>query len=172
MKPLAIICASASLVLVMAACSTPPPDTHDADVRAIQDTETQWNQDYSSKDINKIAAHYADDAILMVPGGPSTSGKEAIQKSLQQMVADPAMALKFESTRVDVAKSGDLAYTRGTYTFAFTDPQTHKVINDHGSYVTAYRKELDGTWKAVADIATSEVPPAAPAPPPPATKKK
>jgi hypothetical protein len=44
---------------------------------------------------------------------------------------------------------------------AMTDPQTRQVINDHGSYVTTYRKQPDGTWKAVADIATSEVPPPA-----------
>jgi hypothetical protein len=45
-----------------------------------------------------------------------------------------------------------------------TDPQTKQIVNDHGSYVTTYRKQPDGTWKAIADIATSEVPP--PAPPP------
>jgi ketosteroid isomerase-like protein len=30
--------------------------------------------------------------------------------------------------------------------------------------VTTYRKQADGSWKAVADIATSEVPPPMPAP--------
>jgi hypothetical protein len=45
-----------------------------------------------------------------------------------------------------------------------TDPQTKQIINDHGSYVTTYRKQPDGTWKAVADIATSAVPPPSSAP--------
>jgi hypothetical protein len=45
-----------------------------------------------------------------------------------------------------------------------TDPNTKQLINDHGTYVTTWRKQPDGTWKAVADIVTSEVPP--PAPPP------
>jgi ketosteroid isomerase-like protein len=70
-----------------------------------------------------------------------------------------------------VAKSGDVAYTQGSYTMVMTDPQTKQVINDHGSYVTTYRKQPDGTWKAVADIATSEVPPPVP-PPTPAPSKK
>ena len=78
------------------------------------------------------------------------------------MVSDPALSLKFHATKVEVAKSGDVAYTQGTYTLTLTDPQTKQVINDHGSYVTTYRKQPDGTWKAVADIATSEVPPPAP----------
>jgi ketosteroid isomerase-like protein len=63
---------------------------------------------------------------------------------------------------VDVAKSGDLGYSAGTYKLTVTDPATHKPINDHGNYVTTFRKQADGTWKAVADIATSSVPPMPP----------
>jgi ketosteroid isomerase-like protein len=96
----------------------------------------------------------------MVPGGPPTTGKDAIQKSLTTTVS--SMDLKFQASKVDVASSGDLGYTQGSYTLALTNPKTKKVANDHGSYVTTYRKQADGSWKAVADIATSEVPPAAP----------
>jgi len=163
MKRFATLCTITAITLTMTACNQ-TPDTHDADVKAIQDSEAQWNQEYAAKDNDKIVAHYADDAILMVPGTPSTSGKEAIRATLKEMVADPALSLKFHATKVEVAKSGDVAYTQGTYTMTLTDPKTKQVIHDHGSYVTTYRKQPDGTWKAVADIATSEVPP--PAPPP------
>ena len=54
-------------------------------------------------------------------------------------------------------------YSAGTYEMTATDSATHKVINDHGSYVTTYRKQADGSWRAVADIATSAVPPTPPA---------
>jgi uncharacterized protein (TIGR02246 family) len=159
------------MALTLTACNQ-APDTHDADVVAIQADETQWNQDWAAKDQDKIVAHYADDAILIVPGSPSTSGKEAIRAGLKQMVADPAVSLKFQPTKVEVAKSGDVAYTQGTYTLTLTDHQTKQLINDHGSYVTTYRKQPDGTWKAVVDIATSEVPPPAPASTEPQPKKK
>jgi len=161
MKRLAALWAAAAVALMVTACNQ-APDTHEADVAAIQANETQWNSDYAAKDLDKIVSHYADDAVLMVPGTPSTSGKSAISASLKGMVADPALTLKFQSSTVEVAKSGDVAYTQGTYTMTLTDPQTHQVINDHGSYVTTYRKQPDGTWKAVADIATLQVPPAAP----------
>jgi uncharacterized protein (TIGR02246 family) len=166
MKVFVTLCGTTILALGMTACNqTPPaaPDTHDADVKAISDTEAQWNKDYVAKDADKIAAYYADDAVLMVPGGPVSSGKDAIRAAMKQMVSDPAMSLTFQASKVDVAKSGDLGYTQGSYKLTVTDPVTHKVINDHGSYVTTYRKQADGSWKAVADIATSEVPPAPPA---------
>jgi uncharacterized protein (TIGR02246 family) len=162
MKVLASLCGAAAFALMMAGCNQSPPNTHDADVKAIRSAEAQWNQDYAAKDPDKIAGHYADDAILMVPGMAAVSGKDAIRDSLKQMVADPAMSLAFKASKVDVSKSGDLGYTQGSYQLTVTDPVTHKVVNDHGSYVTTYRKQADGTWKAEMDIATSEVPPAAP----------
>ena len=171
MKRLVTLLGGAALALMTGcnpappAASTAAPDTHDADTKAISDYETQWNQDWAAKDADKISAHYADNAVLMTPGMEALAGKEAIHGALKQMVSDPALSLKFHASQIDVAKSGDLGYTQGTYTMTVTDPATHKVINDHGNYVTTYRKQADNSWKAVADIATSSVPP-------PSTKHK
>src|SRR4051812_36827572 len=165
MKTLAALCCVATLSFGMAACNSKDntasapaaaPDTHDADVKAIGDNEAQWNKDYEAKDLDKIAGHYADDAVLMAPGSPSAQGKDAVRAELQAMMKDPAMMLRFHASKVDV--SGEMGYTQGSYTMKMTDPKTHKVMEDHGSYVTTYRKQADGSWKAVADIATSEVP--------------
>lgn len=164
------VCAAGIVAAVLTACNqTPAPaantvGNHDADVKAIGDSEKQWVQDYASKDVAKVAAHYADDAVFIVPGSAPASGKTEIQKMLQSMVSDPALDLKFEASKIDVADAGDLGYTRGTYTVTMTDSQTKKPIHDHGSYVTTYRKQPDGSWKAVTDIATSELPITAPAP--------
>ena len=130
-----------------------------ADAQAIQDTEKRWNQDYLSKDADKLAAYYADDAVLMAPGMAPSVGRESIRATLKQLVADPALSLKFTSAKIDVAESGDLGYTRGAYVMTMTDAQTKKVVHDEGSYVTTYRKDADGKWRAVADIATSEAVP-------------
>lgn len=151
-----------ALLLALAACNQMAPDTHDADVQALKDNEAQWNRDFASKDAEKLASHYADEAVLMSPGVPSSVGKDDIRKALTAMVSDPALSLKFHAAKVEVAKSGDLGFTQGSYTMTMTDPSSKKVINDHGSYVTTYRKQADGSWKAVADIASSELPPAAP----------
>jgi uncharacterized protein (TIGR02246 family) len=164
MKRLAILCAAVVMALGITACNQ-MPDTHDADVAALKANEAQWVQDYASKDADKLMAHYADYAVLMVPGEPVASGKDAIRTSLKLMLTDPTLSLKFEPSKVEVAKSGDLAYTQGSYTLSLTDPQTKQLVNDHGSYVTTYRKQADGSWKAVADIVVSEVPPPTTAPP-------
>jgi uncharacterized protein (TIGR02246 family) len=167
MKPIFSFCAATVIALFVTACHQ-TLSSNDADVKAIQDTESQWNQDFAARDLEKIAGHYTDDAVFMVSGSSANFGKDAIRNGFRDMVSDPGMTMKFQATKVDVAKSGDLAYTRGTYTLTVTDPQSKQIVTDHGSYVTTYRKQADGTWKAVADIAVSEVPPP-PAPTPAST---
>jgi uncharacterized protein (TIGR02246 family) len=169
MKRHVLLCSVAMAAAALIACDLGAPDTRDADAKALRDNETQWNQDFAAKDAAKLTEHYADDAVLMVTGMPASSGKEAIRKTLTEMVADPALAVKFAPSHVEVAKSGDVAFTQGSYTLTMTDPNSKQAVNDHGSYVTTYRKQPGGSWKAVSDIVTSEVPPPAPAPEP---KKK
>ncbi len=155
----------ALVALTLSCAPAPKPaDTHDADVQAIKDIEAQANKDYEAKDLDKLVGFYTDDAVLMAPGTVPAVGKDAIRSGIKQMVADPARSLKFEATRVEVASGGDMAYTQGPYTMTMTDPSTKKPINDKGSYVTVYRKQADGSWKAVSDIATSAIPPGPPAP--------
>jgi len=164
MKSLALLCATAAIALAVTACNqappaaTAPPDTHDADVKALNDVEVKANSDWAAKNANGLLAFYADDAVLMTPGGEPAKGKDAIKAGLTPMLADKALSLTFKANKVDVAKSGDLGYTQGDYQMTMTDPATHKVVNDHGTYVTTYRKQTDGSWKAVADIATSGAP--------------
>ena len=157
-----MLCSAVVMALLLTNCSSSAADTREADAQALKDNEARWNQDFASKDAEKLLAHYADDAVLISPGAPAASGKDAIRKELQAMVADPALSLKFQPSKVEVAKSGEVGYTQGSYTLSMTDPASKQVINDHGSYATTYRKD-GGSWKAVVDIASSELPPAPPA---------
>lgn len=151
-----LICMPFVCLLLLAGCRA--SGNHDADVKAIQDNESQWVQDFAAKDVNKIVAHYADDAILMMPGAPPATNHDAIQHLFQGIVNDPAFSLKFSASQTQVAASGDLAATRGTYVLQMTNPATKRPMQDQGSYVTVYRKYPDNTWKAIEDITTSENP--------------
>jgi uncharacterized protein (TIGR02246 family) len=149
-----VYCGIAALVLAGYAS-----DMRQADTQALKDNEARWNREIAAKDLDKVVDHYAANAILMGPGMPSSSGKTAIRKALAGMLTDPALSLQFQAARVEVAKAGDMAYTQGAYQMTMTDPVSKHVVKDHGSYVTTYAKQADGSWKAVADIATSETAP-------------
>ena len=160
-RSLTALCAGGVLALMVGCASAPPPpppDTHDADVQALKDNEAQWVQDYRSKDVDKLMAHYAADAVLMTPGSAPGVGPDAIRGMLKELAGDPNLSLTFQASRVEVSKGGDYGYTQGSYTLTVTDPKSKKPVKDSGSYVTVYKKQGDGSWKAVSDIASSGPP--------------
>ncbi len=123
-------------------------------VDAIRAGEVEWNADYKSGDPGKVVTHFAPDAIVMLPGQTPLSGLEAIRAGIAKAMDDPAFSLTFNSDKVDVAASGDLAVSRGGFTLKGTDPTSKAVTATAGSFVTVYKPQPDGSWKAVWDIAT------------------
>ena len=140
--------------LSAAASAQHPRSGARATAAAIRALEESWNREWARRDVDRLAAHYTRDAVLMAPG-MRLVGMAQIRAGLTQMVGDPAFSLRFQADRVEVSASGDLAYTQGTYTLRSTDPRTHQPFEDHGSYVTTYRRQADGSWKAIDDIASS-----------------
>ena len=151
------------LAMILASCEKPaPPDTREADAKAITELEDSWSNVLGTKDAAKFASYYAPDASLYVTGLPAMHGTEGISKGLKEFMADPNFSSTFKTSRVHVAKSGDLACSEGTYEQTATDPASKKKVSEKGNYVTCWMKQADGNWKAVTDITAAE--PAAKAP--------
>jgi uncharacterized protein (TIGR02246 family) len=125
-----------------------------ADVAAITAQQTQWNQDWKARSLEPLVGHYAHDAVVMGPGMAPARGSDDIRAAVTQILTDPNFQLSFTTDKVKVAGSGDVAYTEGKYDESATDPKTHKVAHETGSYVTVYHKADNGDWKAVEDINT------------------
>jgi uncharacterized protein (TIGR02246 family) len=158
MKRNGLLLLCAALAALLTGCAASTPDTRDADLKAVKDTETAWVADANTKDPAKFAAHYTDDASVLLPNAPVITGKDNITAALKPMLADPGFNLQFQATKSDVAKSGELAYTQGTYTMTMSDPKTKQPITDKGKYLTVFRKQADGSWKAVSDMLNSDMP--------------
>ena len=80
------------------------------------------------------------------------------------MFAVPNVVIAWEPTKVEVAKSGDLAYLCGTYQMSWDDA-SGKPVSDNGKMVEIWKKQADGNWKCIVDTWSSDLPlaPAAPA---------
>ena len=132
------------------------PDTRDADVKAVKDLEVAWARDAAAKDPDKFASYYAEDASVLMPGSPVITGKPAILAAVKPMMADPNFALTFQNTRAEASKGGDFVYTQGSYSMTMSDEKTKKPVPDKGKYLTVFKKQADGSWKAVADMINSD----------------
>jgi uncharacterized protein (TIGR02246 family) len=164
MRTIGILTLSA-LAVILGACGSEPAVNKVAIEKSVTDVEKGMLKAANGKDAAALTSNYAADAIFMSPGMAAMKGTDAIQAGMKELLADPNFKLDFASDRVEIADSGDMAATHGSYTLIVSDPATKQPINDKGSYVTVFRKQKDGAWKAVLDINTSEVPPpVAPAP--------
>jgi ketosteroid isomerase-like protein len=163
MNKLVPIAAAAFAAALISGCT---PAAEAADPAKVEQTiraqEAQWQADYQKKDVEGLAGQYAEAAAMGAPGDALATSNVERRKSLQGMVSDPNFALTFSSDRVLVAKSGDLASSRGHYSLTMTDKATSKPATSTGSYLTVYQKQADGSWKAVEDFITPG-PAAAPA---------
>jgi uncharacterized protein (TIGR02246 family) len=138
-------------------CLAPAADTKSAIEKALRDLDAQWSAAAGAKDVDKTVSFYSNDAIVMPPNASAATTKESIRSAWKEMLASPGAAISWRTTKVEVAKSGDLAYVSGTYEETMTDG-SGKPVKDHGKYVEVWEKQADGTWKCGADIWNSDLP--------------
>ena len=147
----------AAVLLSTGGCSSTPDVNLAAEEKAIRDTEAEFLKAVASKNVEKAVAFYAEDAVTMDPGEAMASGKTAIRASFSQFLAQPDFELTWTVSKVEVAKSGDMAYDYGAYVESRKDA-AGKTVKDHGKYATIWKKQATGAWKAVLDTNNSDVP--------------
>jgi uncharacterized protein (TIGR02246 family) len=164
---------AAALAVLVGGCQKQASVDPEAIKTAIKADEKTWNDQFKSKDAEGLVGHYADDAYFVAPGLKPADGSTAIRKVYADAVSDANFNVSFANDKIDVAASGDLAYARGHFSEKYTDAKTGQVMTGSGSYVTVYKKQQDGSWKAVEDFAVADPDSTKPLPPEkPATRAK
>jgi ketosteroid isomerase-like protein len=131
--------------------------------RALRDLDAQWSRAAASKDLEQTIAYYSDDAIVLPPNTEGAATKEAVRNVWKDLLATPGLVIRWEPTRVQLAKSGEMAWVNGTYKLTMNDP-SGKPVEDHGKYLEVWEKQADGNWKCRADMWNSDLPVSEPVP--------
>jgi len=146
--------ALATLAVLLAGCqSQAGPADAGADAEAIRAVEDAMRAAYKAKDAEALAALYAPDATLYSASERPRVGAQALLEGLRKDMTDPAFAMTFTTGKTQVAASGDLGYSRGSFTVRYTNPTTGAAASYSGYYLTVFRKQPDGRWAAVEDMA-------------------
>lgn len=122
------------------------------------ESEKAFAQAVASRDMDRFLAFWADDGAVFPPGAPIATGKVAIRAEWAALLSDKEAALNWSPVRAEVARSGDLGYTWGTYVLTRTR-DGKEVSRRTGKYLTIWRRGTDGTWRVVADIGSPDPPP-------------
>jgi ketosteroid isomerase-like protein len=121
----------------------------DAGARALTKLDDDWSKVAATRDAERVAAFYADDAIAYPPNEPAAVGRAAAKKVWAAYFADPTFTISWKTTSAQV--NGDIGYTAGTYEDSFKGPDG-KTVNEKGKYLCVWKKQKDGTWKAIHDM--------------------
>ncbi len=122
-----------------------------SDEQKIRALDKSWSQAADAKDLDKTVSYYADDASVLPYNAPIATGKQQIRDTWQHLMSLPGFGLTFAPTKVEVAKSGDMAYEIGTFELKVNDANGHPTTA-LGKFVVAWQKSAQGQWKVKADI--------------------
>jgi uncharacterized protein (TIGR02246 family) len=141
-----------TLILALTGCQQPAPqvpDTRAADETAIRAAMDDQIKAGAAFDSAKLASFYTDGAVLIAPDAPVVQGRENMQKYFETMLKEkPDFA--FNTAKVEVARSGDLAYSWGTGKVTGKD-RKGKVTETNFKSASVWGKQADGGWKMVVD---------------------
>ena len=143
---LLIICAA---VAVLAGCGQAPARADDSVERLMQ-TSRDWSKVAQSGDMEKVAAYFADDAVMISSGEKPVRGRQAVRSYLAESMKIPGFRISWEPIEGKV--SGDMGYLLERTRMTMTGPQGTPVTQELQS-VTIWRKQPDGVWKNVVNIA-------------------
>lgn len=87
-------------------------------------------------------------SVQLPPVGEPIRGTQAI---LDAVTGPPGSTMNWHPENAEVAMSGEVGWTWGTYEYRGNDPQGRPVVNA-GRYVTIWRRRLDGAWRVAVDI--------------------
>src|SRR5579884_746274 len=112
--------------------------------RAIQELERGFERNANAGDAAALAeAFYAEGAQLLPPNSPLVEGKAAIRDFWAGFLA--AGVSDAELRTGDVGASGSLAHGVGAYGFTLNG------VRHEGKYLVVYRRQSDGSYRAIAD---------------------
>ena len=151
-------------VLTCAAASAGPNED------AVMNADRAFNAMAQQKGVAEaFRAYAAPNAVTFERQAEPTRGPQAIFAFQQKEFGDGSK-LAWEPREASASPDGTMGTTWGRWTYTSPKDEKGQALVIHGTYLTVWKKQADGSWKYTHDIGQSDLPPPAPpgAPKPPA----
>jgi ketosteroid isomerase-like protein len=154
MRRLAVV-AIAAVVLSVAAMTTwrsglAAVSAEKASAETLKQIEGEFMKAAQERGAAGYMSYYAEDAVELPDGAPAIVGKTSIAKGMG-FLDDKNNRLTWSAVGADIASSGDLGYTWGSYEFLSKDKDGNQHV-ERGKYTTVWKKQTDGSWKVALDM--------------------
>ena len=132
---------------------------------AVRRADTERCAAMAARDIDRFLSLVADDVAVFPEQQPLVKGRPAARVLWAPFFDAKGPALSCTPLTAEVAASGEVAYTTGTYLLKGGEAGLSST-RGHGKYVTIWRKGRGG-WKVAVDIGNGSPPPERDFGPPP-----
>ena len=148
----ALVAAALATAIVASACSAPAPAVDTAAIaQQLAQLDDAWSAVAGTRNADSVASFYSEDAVAYPPSMPVAVGRAAARDVWAGAFAEPTYNLSWVTTASGVAPSGDLGFTAGTFQESYTGPDG-ATISATGKYLCVWKKQADGSWKAIHDM--------------------
>jgi len=146
----------AGMIAALAVCGGALAAAPGADLKmekaALIRTDVEFSEAAQRIGVGEAFVLYADPDATMLPAGQNAvTGRDRIRGQFADFPRGATLAWK--PFRAEVARSGDLGYTLGTYESRGSGPDG-KPVTRYGKYCSVWKKQPDGSWKWVVDVGT------------------
>ncbi len=151
-----------TVIIAVVSCTTARASTHQQPAQSaiasqIKADVAEIVAGINAKDIDKATKFDAPDLISMESMRPPSSGAKTNHDGLAMVFKyAPSWHLSMIDEAVDVAKSGDMAIYRSTYSEDSSrdgTPFTHKV-----NYIAGFSRDPDGMWRVHWSVVCAQSP--------------
>jgi ketosteroid isomerase-like protein len=125
----------------------------DRDAGVLMQADRDFAKATAAKRLEGWMSFMAPNAVLL--RAEPLVGLDLISAGMAKDFNSPGFQLTWEPTKAEFVGSGPVGYTIGRYEVKVTgdDGKPH---TSHGSYMTTWQKQRDGSWKVVADIGSPD----------------
>jgi ketosteroid isomerase-like protein len=134
--------------------SAPPAANRDALLAA----DRAFDAATAEKKLDGFSLFLAVNAATLRADRPVLQGKAAVQQEWKALLENKSISLRWQPISAEIAKSGDLGYTVGSYAITRTDEKGSAVVGT-GKYLTVWRLQKDKSWKVEFDTGVPDTPP-------------
>jgi ketosteroid isomerase-like protein len=147
-----------ALSLVLVACKQGASPSAVDEVAQLKARDASLQNALRARDLEAIMEYYAEDAIVMPAAAPMLKGKAAVREEWKHILGIPDFETRSNLTGAEVARSGEIGYTMGTY-LATMMGDDGKPVTEPGKWLSIWKKQPDGSWRIAVDIYNTDTAP-------------
>ncbi len=144
------------LLFLLTAISSPRyAQAQQEEVAILRQTDIAFDQAVAERGAEAWASFFAPNGSMISDTNAPILGREAIRNVMEPIFGEQHVSLRWKPTSAGILISKNIGYTVGSYIRIWKNVEG-KTVKGTGTYTTIWKKQPDGSWKAVLDTGEAD----------------